>query len=663
MQVALDALAHNLWWSWDDEATAMWRDLDPAGWERCGHDPVALLASEPPPPPGFAARVDAVYRRFQAYLAGSGWCREAAPDLGRVAYLSMEFGLHESMPLYSGGLGVLAGDHLRSASDLGVPLVGVGILWREGYFRQGLTAGRQSVSYETLHPERSAVRRVEAGGAPLVIDVPLGGLVARLAVWRLDVGRVPLYLLDAELPQNPPEFRSLTRRLYGGDHVDRIHQETLLGLGSLRLLRALDQVPAVVHLNEGHCAFAALQAAVDELPDTGDWRAACARARERFVFTTHTPVPAGHDRFAWPEVRATLGPWRETLKLDAGAFMELGRVKPDDEAETLCMTVVALRQSAAANGVSKLHGEVSRRMWRGLWPDRAEADVPIGHITNGVHPLFWVAAGSRALFDRRLPGWRDRPWDPEVWSPAARLAGAEIDAMRDANRAALLQLVEQRTGVRLDPGKLTVGFARRFAPYKRGDLVLSDPYRLAAWLDRGAQLVFAGKAHPRDEGGQAVLARVAAFAADRHFAGRVVIVPDYDIEVGRAITAGADLWLNNPRRPHEASGTSGEKVVYNGGLNASVLDGWWVEGFDGTNGWAIGDGREWDDEAAGDAADAEALYALLEGGIWSTWTDRPAWHERIRRSLVTCAPAFSSHRMVQDYVRDLYLPRCRAIRE
>ncbi len=653
----LSALAHNLWWSWDSEATELWNSLDPKVWRAVDHDPVLLLdqIDTDALPAETTARVAAIAGRMQAYLADPGWAASGVPGLDGVAYLSMEFGLHESIPLYSGGLGVLAGDHLRSASDLGLPLTGIGLLWRQGYFRQSIDGGEQVARYAPLDVERSAIQRVHRGGRPLDITVPIGVETCTLAVWRLDVGRVPLYLFDADNDANPAAFRALTQRLYGGDHADRIRQEVLLGLGAVRLLRALDLNPSAIHMNEGHCAFAALQAAADQLTEHDSWLAACEAIRSRFVFTTHTPVPAGHDRFGWSDVDAVLGGWRQELDLPDGAFMDLGRVDPKDLSEPLCMTVLALRLSAAANGVSKLHGAVSRKMWDDKWP--------IGHITNGVHSVFWVSRPTRDLFDAHLGAWRDRPWDTSLWAGVDAIPDAAIEGMRDQNRQALIDLVLARTGVALDPQRLTVGFARRFAPYKRGDLIFSDPARLEALLERGMQIVYAGKAHPRDRLGQELVARVVAFTQDPRFAGRVVLIPDYDIEVGRAITAGADVWLNNPRRPREASGTSGQKVVYNGGLNLSVLDGWWDEGYDGTNGWAIGDGREWADIAAGDAADAESLYQLLEDEVLPQWRDRKAWLARIRRNWITCAPAFSSHRMVRDYALQLYLPRAEAAAE
>ena len=667
----LEALASNLWWSWDADAAALWPRIDAYRWKRSRHNPVAFLAdlepatlSEVEADTKLAADVAACHERFLSYLeAANTWCTRSCPDLRgrRLAYLSMEFGLHESLRLYSGGLGVLAGDHLRSASDLGLPLVAVGLIYREGYFRQVIDGADQVAAYPQADYERLPLTKVVGSdGEPIEIVVPMEMRRVVARVWRLDVGRVPLYLLDTDLPQNREEDRDLTRHLYGGDHFTRVKQEVLLGLGGVRLLSALGIHPDVVHLNEGHCAFAPLQMAVDRMAHGESWTTALAAVRRKCVFTTHTPVPAGHDRFSWDLVDNVLGPWRTDVGLPPGAFMDLGRVDPGDWDEPLCMTVLALRASALANGVSSLHGEVSREMWHAMWPTRDVDDVPIGHVTNGVHPLFWMAEPARALFDARVPGWREAVWDPEVWEAALSIPDAALWELRNTLRQRLVDAVAERTGTQLDPTALTIGFARRFAPYKRGDLIFSDPERLLALLERGAQIVYSGKAHPKDRLGQEIVRRVVEWSDHRDFRGRVVFVPDYDMVVGRLITSGSDVWLNNPRRPREASGTSGQKVCFNGGLNLSILDGWWPEGFDGTNGWALGDTREWTDIPAQDAFDSTSLYDILEGEIWSTWSKRDRrghptkWLHAIRRCIATCAPKFSSHRMVRDYALQYY---------
>jgi len=638
----LHDLAYNLWWSWDTEATALWSEIDPLRWERDRHNPVALLRdvesarwAELRAEPAFLERVAAVSRRFRAYLKADSWSPPGAP---RVAYFSMEFGLHESLRLYSGGLGVLAGDHLRSASDLGVPMAGVSLMYRRGYFRQVIDGTEQLAAYPEADLSRLPVRLVlDPQGAPVTVDVPIAGESVSVRIWRLDVGRCPLFLLDTDSPLN--------HALYGGETWMRIRQEALLGLGGVRALRALGPDVDVYHLNEGHCAFAGLQLAADTVAAGGTWAEALQAASQRCVFTTHTPVPAGHDRFGWEAVNRALGPWRDSLGLPEGAFMDRGRVDPTDLGEPLCMTVLALRGARSSNGVSRLHGVVSREMWGALGAD-------IGHVTNGVHPVFWSSPTTRALFDEVTPGWRERPWDPRTWDGFRGVPDDVLAGWRRQNRGGLLAEVARRSGVRLDPDRLTVGFARRFAPYKRGALLFTEPQRLRALLE-DVQIVFAGKAHPRDVEGRRILEEIVRWTHHRDFRGRVVFLEDYDIALGRILTAGADVWLNNPRRPREASGTSGQKVILNGGLNLSILDGWWPEGFDGSNGWAIDDGRDWDDVAAQDEHDATRLYEILEGEVVPDFGG-PAWMERIRCSVATCAPLFTSHRMVRDYARQIY---------
>lgn len=665
----LTGLANNLWWSWDTAATELWIEIDPFRWDRYGHNPVALLRDVEPSrlqalaAGPFAAKLDAVWDRFQAYVDGEGWCARTLPQLLEhgVAYFSMEFGLHESLHLYSGGLGVLAGDHIRSASDLGVPLVGVSLLYRQGFFRQLIDDGRQLAAYPQANWDRLPIRPCKATDGRLIeVDVPIEDRLVKARVWELDVGRCRLLLLDTDYDANGPADRELTRNLYGGDEWMRIRQEVVLGFGGVRALASLGLEVGVYHLNEGHCAFVSLARIGDRLEDGLTLAEAIAENRENSVFTTHTPVPAGHDRFSSAVVEATLGPWIVEIGLTVPEVMDLGRIEAGAADETLCMTVLALRTSAASNGVSALHGEVSRKMWNALWPELPAAEVPIHHVTNGVHPVYWMAPEVRELFDQHVPGWRDEPWNDALWASVDDISDAEWLAVRATLRRRLIDRIAARSGVKFDPDALTIGFARRFAPYKRGDLLFRDPARLKALLDRtGVQIVYAGKAHPRDTAGQAIIAEVIRRSEQFDFRDRVILLQDYDMTLGRLITAGADVWLNNPRRPHEASGTSGQKVVLNGGLNLSVLDGWWPEGFDGTNGWAIGAGEEWTDEAAQDAHDAEALYRILEDQVLPEWMDRPngvpsRWIQRIRRSVRTGVPKFTSHRMVRDYATRFY---------
>lgn len=672
----LRELAHDLWWSWDAEATALWEAIDPLRWARYHHNPVAVLHHMEPArraeleaDEAFCARVAAVAARRAAYCAAPGLCAEELPELqgDPVAYFSMEFGLHESLRLYSGGLGVLAGDHLRSASDLGVAMVGVSLLYREGYFRQVIDQDRQLATFPHADYELLPVRPcTHEDGSVRTVSIPVANRTVTARLWRLQVGRCSLILLDTDHDANGSADRMLTRQLYGGDDRMRASQELLLGIGGVRALDALGITPAVYHLNEGHCAFVPVELVARGLYAGQSLAEALASVRARCVFTTHTPVPAGHDRFDWGLVDELVGPYRNELGLSRGTLMELGREHPGTADERLCMTVLALRTTSAANGVSELHGAVSRAMWQDMFPGTDEGDVPIGHVTNGVHPIFWTADETRALFDVHLPAWRERTWDEAAWAGARELPDAELWALRRVLRGHLVAEVARRTDRTLDPDALTIGFARRLALYKRGDLLFADLERLVRILEQGpAQLVFAGKAHPQDLAGQEILTRVLRWSDRADLVSRVVVLEDYDIALGRLLTSGCDLWLNNPRRPQEASGTSGQKVVLNAGLNLSVLDGWWPEGFDGTNGFAIGAGRTWaaQDTAEHDAFDAASLYEVLEQEVLPAWRDRDArglplgWLDRVRRSLETCAPRFNAHRMVRDYALQAYAPR------
>lgn len=666
----LVTIARNLWWTWQPDAVDLFRDVDPHRWEKNHRNPLALLAeveaerwAELAADPTFVARMRHVATGLAQYLAAPTWYGANVPKPQRVAYFSMEFGLAAYLKTYSGGLGVLAGDHLKSASDLGVPLVGITLFYHQGYFRQVIDDGVQLAAYPTVRMERLPYTLcLGADGKPIELSVRIAEHEARFRIWEVPVGRTRLLFLDADIDGNSHAVRNLSRSLYGGDEHTRIGQEILLGIGGVKALRALNLPVDVYHMNEGHCAFVPLELMREETVRGSSFAKAVQAVRARCVFTTHTPVPAGHDRFTPALVRGTLGPWVESIGWKTDDVLDLGRVKAGDANESLCMTVIALKTSNATNGVSARHGEVSREMWAELWPDRPAADAPIGHVTNGVHPMYWMAAESQVFFDAYVPGWRDAPWDPAVW--AAGLSTAPVEAIwrtRGQNRAKLCAFLRHRHGAELDPSALTIGFARRFATYKRGDLLFSDPDRLAAILNgpRPVQILYAGKAHPRDKAGQEVLARVLRWADDPRFRGRVFFVEDYDMDVGAALTSGVDVWLNNPRRPLEASGTSGQKVVLNLGLNLSVLDGWWIEGYDGRTGWAIG-GLEVEDDAAMDASDAERLYEVLEQQVLPDWSERDEagvpgrWIERVIASTVVCASAFNSHRMVRDYVQQLY---------
>ncbi len=668
----LERLAKNLWWSWDSAATELFESIDPYRWARCNRNPCAMLQdveqhrwAELAADSTFTAALADVVQRFDAYMTASTWCDDAAPHVRAksVAYFSMEFGLHESVRIYSGGLGVLAGDHVRSASDLGVPLIGIGLMYREGYFRQFIDQGEQVDVYPKARWDRLPFEPcVDADGKHLLAEFPHGDCTYTAKIWRLAVGRTYLLLLDADHDGNPDEIRELTYRLYGGGLDQRIGQEVLLGIGGVSALRALDLDPGVYHLNEGHCAFVPL-ALMKEARQTGlSQQDAHQQVRQRCVFTTHTPVPAGHDRFGWDRVNGVLGKWRNEQSLPEGAFMDLGRVHPGHLDEPLTMTVLALRTSAKANGVSALHGVVSREMWHDMHPGRKVEDVPIGHITNGVHPVFFAPTPSRELFDTNCPEWRTRPWDADAWAGLDNVSDSDIRAWRTTLRTRLVAEINRRTHKGFSNDVLTIGFARRFAPYKRGALLFSQPERLLALMDKVPfQIVFAGKAHPRDVPGKAIVKEVLKWSDDRRFRDRVAFIEDYDLFTGRLLTSGADVWLNNPRRPKEASGTSGQKSALNGGLNLSVLDGWWPEGFDGKNGFEIGEVRTYDSVAEHDAADAESLYDQLENYVLPLWTqggktNSDAWAQAARHAVQTCGPLFNSHRMVRDYVLGAYEP-------
>jgi starch phosphorylase len=692
----LEALARNLWWTWQPEVVALFRELDPVRWRELDHNPIALLAEFTPE--RLERRADELvlrspinyaYRRLQEYLLSEqtwGATHAAILRVRPVAYFSAEFGLHESLPVYSGGLGVLAGDHLKSASDLDIPLVGIGLFYTQGYFSQRLDPGgwQREESRPTDVHQLPLELATGPNSLPVYVNVETwtGSLSAR--VWKLAVGRNLLLLLDSDIEGNRPEDRELTAHLYGGDHRVRIRQELLLGVGGVRALRALNIHPGVFHLNEGHSAFAVLEVIRERMQAEGiGFGEALKRVVAQTVFTTHTPIPAGHDRFPAALVEEHLGPLRESVGLPAEGLLGLGRVRPGDGSEPFCMTVLALKLSRHANGVSALHGRVTRAMWTDLWPGRGEEEVPIGHITNGVHGSSWLAPQMRALYARHLGiGWEQRGSEPRAWAGIEGVDDGELWETHQALKARLLDFVRRRAvrscqrrgespevveqaGRALRPDTLTIGFARRFATYKRADLLLSNLDRLADLVSdpaRPVQLVFAGKAHPHDEPGKRLLQQVARLTRDPRFAGRIVFIEDYDINVGRHLVQGVDVWLNTPRRPLEASGTSGMKVVLNGGLNLSILDGWWAEAYDGLNGFAVGLGESHTTAEVQDWRDAEALYHTLEKEVVPLYYERDhdglpgAWIARMKRAIRTLGWRFNADRMVMDYVRECYLP-------
>jgi starch phosphorylase len=692
----LNALARNLWWTWQPDVACLFRELDPVRWRQLCHNPVALLAEFSPDRLGERADelvlrgpINTAYRRLHEYLhSDTTWGATHAGVLRvrPVAYFSAEFGLHESLPIYSGGLGVLAGDHIKSASDLGVPLVGVGLLYDQGYFLQRLNLeGWQQEEYIDLDVSRTPLEPAAApDGRPLVVSIETRTGIIAARVWRLPVGRNTLLLLDANVPGNRKEDQELTLRLYGGDSRMRVRQELLLGVGGVRALRALDIYPGVIHLNEGHSAFAPLEVIRRRMLDEGiGFDEARRRVAGRVVFTTHTPVPAGHDRFPAELIEEHLGPVREALGLSPETLMGLGRVEPGDRGEPFCMTVLALRLSRRANAVSAVHGQVSRRMWAALWPGRPEEDVPVGHITNGVHVHSWLAPQMQDLYDRHLgPDWERRDGEPDVWEGIQHVEDSALWETHQVLKARLLDFVRRQGAVQsqrrgdspeavakarqaLRHDVLTVGFARRFAAYKRATLLLHDLPRLVALVNdphRPVQIVFAGKAHPNDRPGKELLQEIGRLTHEPRFAGKVVFLEDYGINVGRHLVQGVDVWLNTPRRPLEASGTSGQKVVLNGGLNLSVLDGWWAEAFDGSNGFAIGRGEVHDSPEVQDRRDAEDLYRVLETEAIPLYYQRDAeglpraWIARMKRAIRTLGWRFNADRMVMDYTRGCYLP-------
>jgi starch phosphorylase len=689
-------LARNLWWSWHPDVINLFRDLDPIRWRQLDHNPIALLREFTPErlvarvaEMVLFSRINHAFRRLHQYMtATSTWASTHTSVLGAqpVAYFSTEFGIHESIPIYSGGLGVLSGDHIKSASGLGVPLVAVGLFYDQGYFKQHLDmSALQNEEYINTKVENLPMEpALSPSGQPITvsIDTHSGALLAK--VWLIHVGRVKLYLLDCDMQGNRPEDRDLTSRLYGGDERTRIRQELVLGVGGVRALRALGITPGVYHLNEGHSAFAPLEVIRQRMHEDGlAFDEALRETAQHMVFTTHTPVPAGIDRFPSHLVDEHLGPLRDELRISHDQLMGLGRVEPQNTAEPFCMTVVALKLSRRANAVSALHGHISRRMWSYLWPWRVEEEIPIGHITNGVHTPSWTAWQMTQLFDRLFPvGWTESMGESAVWQHIRDVDPGELWETHNTLKSLMLTFVRRRVSRQcrrrlesdevveaarnvLNQDVLTIGFARRFATYKRADLIFTDEARLFRILnnpDRPVQLIFAGKAHPRDDPGKALIRRIAGLQRDPRFRERLVFVEDYDINVCRHLVQGVDVWLNSPRRPLEASGTSGQKVVLNGGLNLSVLDGWWAEAYDGSNGFAIGRGTSHVSDEVTDRRDAIALYETLEQQVIPTYYDRDVdglprkWIQMMINSISSLAWRFSAHRMVMDYTRLAYVP-------
>jgi len=679
----LDALSQNMWWSWSPEARTLFEQLNPIIHAKTSNNPLAALDAADDDvldDADFQARVDAVYDEFDAYMAQD----PHFDDAPRTAYFCMEYGLHESMQLYSGGLGVLAGDHAKAASDLGLPFTAVGMFLREGYFHQSFDAdGWQQATYRPLNPDHHPITLVTSDdGEPLIITVHAGEHPVHVRAWKVDLGRTDLYLLDTDFDANPMQLRKLTRRLYQGGNQQRIRQEVVLGIAGLRLLRELGVEVDVYHANEGHCAFLMLELMRERLDDGAVRTEAEAWVRDHCVFTTHTPVPAGHDRFPPELFRTEMNTFREALGLSNEELMAYGRVHPGDAEEPFTMTVLGLKMARASNGVSKLNGHVARQQWEGMYPDRPLDDVPIGSITNGVHLPTWTCQPARDFLTEKLGAdWLRKRHQNDLWTVLAELDDETLWNYRSMLRQRLHRFIETKVRTQslpmspaLDPDALTIGFARRFATYKRAPLIFTDLERARAIFsdaDRPVHLVYAGKAHPADDGGKRFIQRIYEISQQDGFRGNVIFLENYDMEIGRMLVSGCDVWLNNPRRPLEASGTSGQKISAHGGLNLSVLDGWWPEGFDGTtgkgtNGWAIGPQPSGDygteDPAVQDREDAASLYEQLETSVIPTFYDRDAdgiptgWVNMMREAMTGIPAAFSAKRMVIDYVERMYAP-------
>jgi starch phosphorylase len=692
---ALQKLAYNMWWCWNHEAVSLLRRIDDDLFEAVENSPVKMLGAidqsrleELLQDDGFLAHMDRVESALDNYMTSPTWFHETygAEANCRFAYFSAEFGIHESIPIYSGGLGLLAGDHLKAASDLGIPLTGVGLMYREGYFRQYLNVdGWQQERYpENDFFNLPLIPETKPDGLPILINIPFPSREVWARIWRIQVGRIPLYLLDTNIAKNAAEDRNITSQLYGGDNDMRVRQEMVLGIGGIRALRALGKAPTVCHMNEGHSAFSGLERIRILMEEQGlDFPSAREAVEAGTCFTTHTPVPAGNDVFPPQLIEHYFSSYLPLLKIDRNEFLGMGRQNPRDANEQFCMTVLALRLANISNGVSRLHGSVSRKMWKSLWPDLPDAEIPIISITNGIHTRSWLAPEMTQLYDRYLGiQWEERPTDHSIWKRVDHIPDAELWRTHERRRERLVAFARRRLKAQLkrrgapmaeiaraeevlDPDALTIGFARRFATYKRGTLIFRNLDRLGAMIndkDRPLQLLFAGKAHPRDHGGKELIAEILHIARRPEFRRRIVFLEDYEINLARYMVQGVDVWLNNPRRPLEASGTSGMKVCPNGGINLSILDGWWVEGYAQDNGWAIGAGEEYTDLHYQDDVESRAIYDLLEQEIVPSFYTRSsdglprAWLKVMKRSIATCCPVFNTNRMVQDYVEKAYWP-------
>ena len=691
----LNRLARNLWWTWNQEAQEIFQKLSARAWQNLYHNAVAVLHEVSDyelrtrlQDPAFAADVRDVLKRFNAYMEeGDTWAAQNAQKLeGKpVAYFSAEFGLHETLPIAAGGLGILAGDHAKSASDLGLPFVGISLFYRQGYFMQTINEENwQTEYYSRLNPRNLPMEAVlDAKGEQLTCMIQIATSQVKFKVWKVNVGRIPIYLMDTDLPENEEHHRELTLRVYGGDSTTRIMQEMLLGVGGVRLMRALDIQPSVFHMNEGHAAFLTLELMREKMATGHTLEDASKATTKECIFTTHTPVEAGHDRFTSDLVQYAAHKFANNLKISHQEFMDMGRVRKGDESEPFCMTVLALKHSRTANGVSELHGEISRQMWQDLYADKKVEEVPIGHITNGIHVEGWMKGPLRRFFRSRL----GEHWDTDLnthafWSRMEDpdfVSDEEIWALRSLLRRELIEFSRRRLLLQsqslkrenfitfdhlLNPDVLTIGFARRFATYKRAPLVFQQFEQIVKLVKdkkHPIQFIFAGKAHPRDDEGKRFIQHIIHLSKHTELHGHLVFIENYDIHVARQMVSGCDIWLNNPRRPLEASGTSGQKTSAHGCLNMSILDGWWREAFDGSNGFAIGPDSQPDSIEEQDRVDSENLYKVLTQEVIPGFYNRDStgiprqWIQKIRRSMSTLTPEYSTWRMVQDYANKYYL--------
>ena len=693
----LHALANNLWWSWNPRAQQIFDELSPLIWESSNHNPIAVLSQISEGElkgrlgnPEFMKKVVMVLQAFESYMDHQFPFvkRRAKQHSHPVAYFCAEFGIHESLPFYSGGLGVLAGDHTKSASDLKIPFIGIGLFYRQGYFQQHIDAsGRQQENYPTTNPAAIPGELVkDANGKPLLCHVMIGNSIVHFQGWRLNVGRSIIYLLDTDVPENDQNVRGLTALAYGGDMNTRIRQEIVLGIGGIRFLRALDIIPAVYHMNEGHAAFLTLELLSEQIQKGVPKEKAEEIVKQQCIFTTHTPVPAGHDRFPADLIEFTLHPYAERMKLTFAELMEYGQVSGTQDKGQFTMTILGLKFSRGANGVSKKHGEISRYMWMDLYPVKDAKKVPIGYITNGVHMPSWTSRTTWEFWERHNSHkWKEHLNDPSFWKHVTNpsiVSDEELWALRYELRRELVEFIRTRAqhfhafgGVGgeealqqlLSFDALTIGFARRFAPYKRAPLIFSDLARASELfndLHRPVQIIYAGKAHPRDGEGKDFLKRIIDFTRQPHLFGKVIFLENYDMNIARHLVSGCDVWLNTPRRPLEASGTSGEKVAINGGLQVSMLDGWWNEAYDGKNGWVVGEEKDehlTPEEV--DKDDADSLYKVLSNEVIPLFFDRDdrgiprKWIARMRHAMRTILPVYNTHRMVSEYAEKYYFPK------